>query len=80
MSDELYLEDILEELMGDYIREIDREAGEFTVNDLMGLRPEMTRRMVEYYLKKAIARGELTRRQAYDPKAKRRVWAYKKVE
>ena len=58
---------------------IDREDGEFTIADSVGIWAE-TRSGTQKKLVKLVAAGKLTKRKAYDPEVKSLVNAYRRVE
>lgn len=75
MDDEL--RDALKELDAD--NTIDRDAGEFTASEAVGIwaiTPSGTRKK----LRRLMADGKVTVREVYDPEVKRKVNAYRRVE
>ena len=57
---------------------IDREAGEFTISDAVGIWA-VSASGTQKKVAKLVAAGKLTVRKAYDPEGKKLVNAYKKV-
>ena len=57
---------------------IDRDDGEFTIADSVGIWAE-TRSGTQKKLAKLVAAGKLTKRKAYDPESKAKVNAYRRV-
>lgn len=74
------LDDIIEGLADmQRAREVDRDAGEFTISDVMR-GTGMSRTQVTTLLERLVDEGKCEKRDAYDPKTSRYCIAFKMVQ